>query len=94
MSRELPAYPSLEYLRKQAKQLQRTMPEGRLDDAQHALAREYGFANWARLKSCVVILGLSPAEALTAPHLTLPATVVDRRVLQITKAEVLPERSP
>jgi ankyrin repeat protein len=65
MSRELPAKPSLEYLRKQAKQLQRTLFHGRLTDAQHALAREYGFANWARLKSYVITLGLPPAEALT-----------------------------
>ena len=66
MSRELPAKPSLEYLRKQAKQLQRTTTQGKLADAQHALAREYGFADWARLKSYVVTLGLPPAEALTA----------------------------
>ena len=65
MSRELPAKPSLEYLRKQAKQLQRTMSPGNLADAQHALANEYGFANWAKLKSHVVTLGLPPAEALT-----------------------------
>ena len=64
MSRELPAKPSLEYLRKQAKQLQRTMPQGKLSDAQHLLAREYGFSTWARLKSHVVTLGLPPAEAL------------------------------
>ena len=66
MSRELPAKPSLEFLRKQAKQLQRKMPQGKLADAQHALSKEYGFANWARLKSYVVTLGLAPAEALTA----------------------------
>ena len=66
MSRELPAKPSLEFLRKQAKQFQRTMPQGKLADAQHALAREYGFANWARLKSYVVTFGLPAAEALTA----------------------------
>ena len=65
MSRDLPAKPSLEYLRKQAKQLQRTMSQGKLADAQHALAREYGFANWARLKSHVVTMGLPPGEALT-----------------------------
>ena len=65
MSRELPANPSLEYLRKQAKQLQRTTSQGKLADAQHALAREYGFADWARLKSYVITLGLPPAEALT-----------------------------
>jgi ankyrin repeat protein len=64
MSRELPAKPSLEYLRKQAKQLHRTMPQGKLSDAQHVLAREYGFCTWARLKSQVVTLGLPPAEAL------------------------------
>jgi ankyrin repeat protein len=65
MSRELPAKPSLESLRKQAKQLQRTMFPAKLADAQHALAKEYGFDNWARLKSYVVTLGLPPAEALT-----------------------------
>jgi hypothetical protein len=64
MSRELPAKPSLEYLRKQAKQLHRTMPQGKLSDAQHVLAQEYGFSTWARLKSHVVTLGLPPAEAL------------------------------
>ena len=66
MSCELPAKPSLEYLRKQAKQLQRTTSQGKLADAQHALAREYGFADWAKLKSYVITLGLPPAEALTA----------------------------
>ncbi len=66
MSRELPAKPSLEYLRKQAKQLQRTTSHGKLADAQHAVAGEYGFADWAKLKSYVITLGLPPAEALTA----------------------------
>jgi len=66
MSRDLPAKPSLEYLRKQAKQLQRTTSHGKLADAQHTLAREYGFAAWAKLKSYVITLGLPPAEALTA----------------------------
>jgi len=65
MSRDLPEKPSLEYLRKQAKQLSRTRPYGKLADAQHTLANEYGFATWAKLKSHVVTLGLSPAEALT-----------------------------
>jgi len=64
MSRELPARPRLEHLRKQAKQLMRTMPQGKLADAQHTLANEYGFATWAKLKSHVVTLGLNPAEAL------------------------------
>ena len=42
------------------------MSQGKLADAQHALAQEYGFATWAKLKSYVVTLGLPPAEALTA----------------------------
>ena len=59
MSRELPKRPRLEYLRKQAKELLRTMPQGKLADAQHTLANEYGFATWAKLKSHVVTLGVS-----------------------------------
>ena len=41
------------------------MAPATLADAQYALAREYGFANWAKLKSYVVTLGLPPFEALT-----------------------------
>ena len=65
MSRELPERPRLEYLRKQAKELLRTMPQGKLAEAQHTLANEYGFPTWAKLKSHVVTLGLNPAEVLT-----------------------------
>ncbi len=64
MSRQLPEKPNLEYLRKQAKDLLRSMGRGKLADAQHTLAREYGFATWAKLRSHVVTLGLSPPEAL------------------------------
>ena len=64
MSRDLPAKPSLEFLRKQAKQLQRTMPHGKLSEAQYVLARSYGFSTWTNLKSHVITLGLPPAEAL------------------------------
>ena len=66
MSRTLPQKPNLEHLRKQAKALLHTMPQGKLADAQHALANEYGFATWAELKSHVITQGLSPAEALKA----------------------------
>jgi hypothetical protein len=66
MSRHLPENPSLEYLKKQAKELLRSMRQGKLADAQHTLANEYGFANWAKLKSHVEALRLSPAEALKA----------------------------
>lgn len=50
----LPARPSFEQLRKQAqerlRELRRSDPSVKLADAQFALAREYGFETWARLK--------------------------------------------
>jgi hypothetical protein len=57
MSRNLPAHPNLEHLRKQAKDLlpalQQQNPDSKLADAQHAIAREYGFVNWPALKAHV-----------------------------------------
>ena len=54
MSRQLPDTPNLEFLKKQAKELlaarQPDNPGWTLADAQHALAREYGFDSWPRLK--------------------------------------------
>jgi ankyrin repeat protein len=64
MSRQLPEKPNLEYLKKQAKELLRGMRQGKLADAQYTLANEYGFATWAKLKTHVEALGLTPAEAL------------------------------
>jgi hypothetical protein len=62
MSRQLPARPSLEHLKKQAKQRldeqQRVNPSAQLADAQHALARDYGFASWPKLKAHVESLSL------------------------------------
>jgi ankyrin repeat protein len=66
MSRHLPEKPNLEFLKKQAKELLRAMPQAKLADAQHTLANEYGFPTWAKLKSHVQALGLSPAAALKA----------------------------
>ena len=49
-TRQLPERPSLEQLRKQAKDLARNASEPmRLADAQRTLAREYGFASWPKL---------------------------------------------
>ena len=60
MSRQLPAFPNLEHLRKQAKdllrELERQRPQSRLADAQHAIAVEYGFVNWPALKTHVEAL--------------------------------------
>ncbi|PTY00414.1 hypothetical protein DB345_00695 [Spartobacteria bacterium LR76] len=51
--KRLPARPSLEFLRKEAKKLHRSLkeqnPDSSLSQAQHALAQDYGFANWAEL---------------------------------------------
>jgi Ankyrin repeat/Ankyrin repeats (many copies) len=66
MSRQLPEKPNLAYLKKQAKELQRTVQYRNLADAQHTLANEYGFATWAKLKLHVEALGLTPAEMLKA----------------------------
>lgn len=79
MSRQLPERPSLEYLKKQAKELLRGMRQGKLAAAQHTLANEYGFATWAKLKSHVQSLGLSPAQALKSAVCDSDAT----RVLEV-----------
>jgi Ankyrin repeat len=66
MSRQLPEKPSLEFLKKEAKDLRRTAPHAKLADAQYALANEYGFHTWAKLKAHVEAQSLTPALALTA----------------------------
>jgi hypothetical protein len=57
MSRDLPPNPNLEHLKKQAKALLEKLRQQKADatlvDAQHALAREYGFASWPKLKAHV-----------------------------------------
>ena len=47
---ELPDQPSLEHLRKQAKDLRRAEGIG-LSAAQLAVARQYGFASWTRAEA-------------------------------------------
>ena len=71
MSRQLPAHPSLEFLKKEAKALlaeqQGRDPSARLADVQHALAREYGFPSWPRLKAHVESLTAARADARQHP---------------------------
>jgi Ankyrin repeat/Ankyrin repeats (many copies) len=64
MSRTLPEKPSLEYLKKQAKELLREIRPAKLADAQRVLAQEYGFASWTKLKAHIQSLNFTPAEAL------------------------------
>ena len=88
MSRELPAKPNLEYLKKQAKDLLNRVQQGeaeaterfrslvsfsapaslQLADAQHVIARDYGFTSWPKLKAHVESLARvrKPAELLAA----------------------------
>jgi len=72
MSLTLPPRPNLDHLKKQAKDrlvdLQATSPGAQLADAQHALARDYGFASWPKLKAHV------EAMAASAPEPPVPAT--------------------
>jgi glyoxalase superfamily protein/ClpA/ClpB-like protein len=67
MSRDLPKSPNLDHLKKQAKvllrELQKQKPEAKLSEAQHALARAYGFDSWAKLKAGVEGLKPRPAAA-------------------------------
>src|SRR5262245_33477474 len=64
MSRDLPARPNLDHLKKQAKELLPSLKQhdagAHLTDAQHAIAREYGFSSWPRLKAHV--------ESVAATH--------------------------
>ena len=57
MSRDLPRRPDLEHLKKQAKALLRELRQrdanASLADALHAVARDYGFPSWPKLKAHV-----------------------------------------
>src|SRR5262245_36950696 len=98
MSRELPKNPNIEFLKKEAKALLRRVQEGdagaaalfdsgtvKLADAQHLVAREYGFASWPKLKEHVESLSrvLEPmemlAQAVCASDATKTTRVLERR---------------
>jgi hypothetical protein len=70
MSRQLPARPNLDHLRKQAKELLQSArarhPAWQLADAQHALARGYGFSSWPALKAHVDALVADAAVPASA----------------------------
>jgi ankyrin repeat protein len=62
---DLPPRPSLEYLRKQAKTRRRERAVG-LSQAQHEIAREYGFASWPRLVHHIQATSLKGVERVLA----------------------------
>src|ERR1051325_8009284 len=90
MSRELPANPNVEHLKKQAKALlgewhdQGASPQAMLAEAQHAIAREYGFPSWPKLQAHVeqlargVAAGELLAVAVRASKALEVASVLDR----------------
>lgn len=67
MSQLLPPFPNLEHLRGQAKDVLRVVrrrkPGWKLADAQHAIARGYGFSNWPELKTHVESVRSQPAAS-------------------------------
>lgn len=67
MSQRLPSFPNLDFLKKQAKDVLRVSRYRgrlwRLADAQHALARGYGFSSWPRLKRHVESMRRRPGSA-------------------------------
>jgi hypothetical protein len=72
MSRNLPDRPNLEHLKKEAKALlvalRRHEPAALLSDAQHALAQEYGFASWPKMKAHVCAVSAVAAAAAPVAH--------------------------
>ena len=66
MPRELPEHPSLEHLKKQAKDLLHDGRATQLAEAQRLVARDYGFASWAKLKAHVESFAADPRLAFAA----------------------------
>jgi hypothetical protein len=64
MTRDLPQFPNLDHLRKQAKtrlrEMRRRNPNTKLSESQHAVAGDYGFPSWAKLKAYIESLPLRP----------------------------------
>ncbi len=88
----LPARPSLEHLRKQAKDLRRRkgVPLGH---AQHELARSYGFASWTRLVHHVQaadLQGIERALVLADPPALAALLAADPSVATAGLAELPP----
>jgi GNAT superfamily N-acetyltransferase len=87
----LPFRPDLGQLRRQARELQRAAePLVRLSEAQLALAREYGFASWAKLKA-EVLRRHAAASAVTVRPVGSVEELI--RTEQVIAAQFPPRRS-
>lgn len=104
MPRDLPDRPNLEHLKKQAKallsELRQRDPNASLADALHALARDYGFSSWPKLKVHVSETSPSLTAASSSPAPLFPRfTEAARRTLffsryeavSLGRLEILPE---
>lgn len=94
MSRDLPPRPDLEHLKKQAKALLRELRQrdanASLADALHALARDYGFASWPKLKAHVEASSPFPPAASSSPAPLFPRfTEAARRALFFSRYEAV-----
>src|ERR1700722_883227 len=76
----LPARPSLDWLRKAAKQKLRAMraddPGAKLADAQDVLAREHGFSHWPALKREIDARSTSDVVAAAPDHAGAPREAI------------------
>ena len=86
MSQRLPSFPNLDLLKKQAKDVLRVSRYRgrvwRLADAQHALARGYGFSSWPYLKRHVESMRRKPGSAAASvPRKQRDKTAADASAL-------------
>ena len=92
MSSDLPTRPNLEHLKKQARErlreLQVRVPGTRLADAQHAIAREYGFPSWPKLKAHVDAVKASRDAAHSSVAQRGGANSIADRVLAVHLREI------
>lgn len=86
MARSLPPHPNLDWLKKYAREGLRAMraanPSARLHEAQLAVAREFGFASWRKLKTHVQNATQGPAVKPS----TLDAALAER-VFSVIRAD-------
>jgi hypothetical protein len=98
MSRKLPPHPNLEHLKKQAKDLLKDLkqqnPASQLADAQHSLAREYGFASWPKLKAYVESLPqpVEPLELQAVVAFKKPNPFAGKWIANLAKSKRHPGR--
>src|SRR5438874_11064071 len=89
-AQSLPAHPALEHLRKLAKRRLKEMraanPRAQLAQAQLALARDYGFASWRKLKAHVESLrSLKASDSASRQFQDLLAAIKAGDVAAVTR---------